>query len=338
MKQTHCSIDLAEPVTNYRPFNSLSVKSKGKITMKYGNYFAIYACVFIFCGTAFAQPAVEAVLEKEKPNSVSMLDDLAENHGYKVPAGFGVVRVPKPFPPQRLVYYDLEHPGQAEAIRRGPDVMSFRQTDGKLKNWSMTFGSDYSLKSVLGHLARVDTQFIDCPEDLLKTKFPGDWVVDMKASKEEVAKGIERILREEFKLLTKIEYKMMKREVWVASGKYEHKPLKHDPPVEEGYVHIFGKNLGDGTGGGGGSLDEYLERLGSWAKIMIVNEVDPKTFASLSWRTYRRTEGIPPVESLDAALKNATTQTGIEFEKGERKVQMLVIEKIGELKKKAEDG
>ena len=273
-----------------------------------------------------------------REDEVSMLRELATSHGYHVPDGKFVVRVPKPFPAQRFVYYDLKHPTQAAAIPSGPDAMTFRQKEGEISNWSMTFGGGgFDLRGVLNMVAEVKPQFIECDDQLLKMRLPGDWVVDSSASDVQVAKALERILREDFKTLVRMEYRELERDVWVASGKFKRKQLDRDEPIRDS-IHVFGIDFSPTGAGGSGSVKEYLNWLGRWLDEAIVSDATDFPQESVRWTLHEKPRNLTPVERqahIEEVLKNATKQTSMTFKKQRRPVRMLVIENIADLRKPA---
>jgi uncharacterized protein (TIGR03435 family) len=280
--------------------------------------------------------------------SAPILAAMAKDHGYGLEEGQDVRRVAPPFPPIRMEYYRTGHPSQSEAIKEGPSAMVFLWTDGKLRNWGMTFGDSadpgYNLTGGLDSLLDIKSQQIDGPSELLETRLAGDWVIREGADQAAVLKQLQDILQNEFLLPVKLEFREVEREVYVARGEYELTPLPgqegqgklilNDETITTDEIQIFGTDLvpNSGAGGGTGEFEEFLSWLGRWIGTPIVSEVDLKPTNQVSWHLHERSPSTEQSRSKDhdptLVLGNITLQTGLTFTLEKRPVRILFVEKL----------
>jgi hypothetical protein len=279
--------------------------------------------------------------------SAPILAAMAKNHGYGLQPDQDLRRVAPPFPPIRMEYYRTAHPSQSEAIEEGPSGMVFRWSDGKLKNWGMTFGGSvddgYSLSSALDALLDIKSQQIDGPRELLDSRLPGDLVIRDGADQAAVLKQLQDILQTELSLPVKLEFREVEREVYVARGEYELTPLAGqegkgkliltDETITTDEIQIFGTQLvpNSGAGGGTGEFEEFLGWLGRWIGTPIVSEVDLKPTNQVSWHLHERSPSTDQTRSEDhdpiLVLGNITLQTGLTFSLEKRPVRILFVER-----------
>jgi beta-lactamase regulating signal transducer with metallopeptidase domain len=280
--------------------------------------------------------------------SAPILAAMAKDHGYGLEPGRDLRRVAPPFPPIRMEYYRTGHPSQSEAIKEGPSAMMFRWRDGKLRNWGMMFGDSadpgYNLTGVLDALLDIKSQQIDGPRELLRTRVAGDWVIREGAEQEAVLKQLQDILHKEFALPVKLEFREVERDVYVARGEYELKPLPGqegkgkliltDETITTDEIQVFGKQLvpNSGAGGGTGEFEEFLGWLGRWIGTPIVSEVDLEPTNQVSWHLHERSPSTEQSRGEDhdpaLVLGNITVQTGLTFTLEKRPVRILFAERL----------
>lgn len=288
------------------------------------------------------------LLREIRRATAPILASMAAEHGYGLAAGKDLLRVAPPFPTIRMNYYRTGHPGQSEAIPTGPASMVFRWSEGRLKNWGMNFAGSiddgYSLESLLNALLEIKPQRISGPRDLLEQRIAGDWVIRSGVSDERAVKQLETILRSKLSLPVSMEFKEVKRQVYVARGKYRHTPLPGgksketliltDETLTTDRIEIYGKQLvpDSGAGGGTGEFGEFLEWLGNWVGTPIVAEVDAPPESQLSWHLHARSPFTQQMRDEDRdpklVLTNITAQTGMTFTMEQRPVRILFVERV----------
>lgn len=266
--------------------------------------------------------------------SAPVLAEMAEKHGYGLEEDQLVRVVRPPFPDIRMKYYQTGNPGQAKAIPRGPDAMSFRWKDGQMSNWGMTFGNGqgYSVSDVLCTLQGFASREIEGDGELIGTDVSGDWIVREGASNSEFLEQIEQLLRVEYELPIRLKYEDVEREVWVADGEYKFSPLPGQPARSETQlidrkvvsdpVQIFRKECNtDGSGGGGsGDLSEFLQALGDAIGNQVVDSAFERPEIRITWRYHDDMR-----EDPEAVLKNITAQTGLTFGREIKIVKRLLV-------------
>jgi len=283
------------------------------------------------------------LLREIRRTSAPILDALAKRHGYRLEPGKVLKRVAPPFPDARMEYYRVGNPGQAEAIPMGPSAMIFQQRDGILKNWSMTFsgGSGHSVEGLITGLTGIRSQMIE-GGDVREARVPGDWVLRLGATDEEIIKQLGEILRKELSLDVQMEFREIERPVYVARGNYTFTPVEGgrarettiltDRTLVTDPIEIFGKQLvpNSGAGGGSGKFDEFLAWLGDWIGEPIVSEVTSPPAGKLSWHMHARSPFTDQMRAEDhdptLVLPNITAQTGLTFTLERRPVKTLFVE------------
>jgi hypothetical protein len=212
--------------------------------------------------------------------------------------------------------------------------MYFRFGNNKLTNWGMSFyggedGSDV-LPTLLQTLIDVYPEEIEGDADLLKEPIKGDFIVREEVAAEKVVSRLEEILRKECRMPVKLAFREVERKVIVATGKYAFKPLKQG---RENEVEIYGKQLveNSGAGGGGGTFPEFLSWVGMFIERRIVGELDEMPKLRMSWNYHRRSPSTAEERREDtdpeAVLKHVTEQTGLTFKEAKRKVRVLFVER-----------
>src|SRR5262249_5946313 len=238
---------------------------------------------------------------------------------YALPDGEVLKRVAPPYPEARMAYYKKEHASQAQQIPDGPITMYFRYGGGKLTNWGMTFSTSEDgerLQGLLRGLADIYPQEVEGDDGLLKELIKGDFIVREGAAKEKVVARLAAILRQECKLPVKLTFREVERKVIVASGRYQAKPL---PGRKEGEVDIYGKQLAENSGAGGGSGDcnEFLAGVGMFIDRRVVGEVEAPPKGKLEWRYHRRSPFTEQEQREDtdpeAVCKHLSEQTFTEY-------------------------
>lgn len=285
------------------------------------------------------------LLRNIRTATAPILKDLAEKAGYGLKEGQVVHLVRLPFSDLRTTYYRVGHPHQSELIPEPPTHMLFHFTDGKLRNWGMSFGGapegGQSLQSILSSVTNFESQQFEIQEDLREKRIAGDWVVRPEAKTETILPQLEAILRKELGVPIRLEIKTVERSVFVASGNYKLTPLDGekaqgtlhltDKTITTDRVHIFGEAFAPNSGAGGGTadFDEFLKSLGGWINVPIVNEVQQPPAREISYYYHQRSPVIEEMQKEDhdaeTVLRNISKQTNLKFTRETRPVKVLTV-------------
>jgi beta-lactamase regulating signal transducer with metallopeptidase domain len=276
-------------------------------------------------------------------SAAPILAELAAKHGYALANGQAIRRVSPPFPKLRMTYYRIAHPSQSESMRAGPEVMTFRWNNGELQGGGMTFGAGggFSLSEVVDAVIGIKPPEIEGPKNLLAKKIPGDWVIRTRQPDEVVVEQLEKILREEWWLPVRLEFRRVEREVYVARGDYRFTPMPGRPDEEKVYytdntertdpVDIFGGELvpNSGNGGGTGDFAEFLQWLSRWIDARVVDEVNQRPHRHISWTLHGHSPGTDDMRKKDhdaeLVLQNIAKQTNLRFSIEKRPVRVLSV-------------
>ncbi len=242
---------------------------------------------------------------------------------YRLEDGEVLKRIPPPFMPERLVRYRRESPGQAEAIPRGPDRMTFHW-DGALTNWTTGFGSGNDVAWALRYAVRLSRNEYEAPEELLAIELPGDWVVRPEAPKEQLLEALVQIMSVEAGERISADLHDVEREVIVARGEYKFQPS----PAKFGKdsIHLYSDTLSKdgGAGGGSGTLEKLFKWVGDRTGATLIDETESSD-VKLSWYNHRSTSRKALTDDparLDQLLENLEKQTGLEFKTETRSVRI----------------
>jgi len=238
---------------------------------------------------------------------------------YFLEEGQVLKRIPPPFIPEREEFYwkgQYSRPSQD----RSPDYYVFHW-DGELRQMSMGYigGRSRSLRSALraspGSLNRFEG-----PEELLKIKMPGDWIVRKGASEEQKLKALEGILANEIGRKTRFVKRTVKRRTIVATGSFKYDPV---PGAQDDHsVHIFSGDFINESRGGGGSVDsvhDFLEVIGDRLETPIIDQTESATRIRVPHRVHYSASvwGMKdPVEKEEKVLEvldNISQQTSLQF-------------------------
>ena len=236
------------------------------------------------------------------------------------------------FLPGRLIYYRQSSPGQAESMPRGPDAMCFCWQDGKLVNWSMTFG-EQDLLGILKSLADFYPQEVEGDETLVRAKIQGDWIVRKGAPQAEIVSAIERILDKQCGLHVKLRLRDVERKVTVASGAFEFHPIPGRSRPNAIDVFLYDDAL-ETHGGGSGDIETFVRSLGWFVHRRIISDVRTAPKDGLTWyycgsmRSLTQKEKEVTDAYVGSVLKHVTEQTGLTFKEETRSVPVLVVERV----------
>ncbi len=235
-------------------------------------------------------------------------------------------RIAPPFIPERKEYYLNEEPGQAELVSRGPKLFVFHW-DGTLQRWGMSFGGDRSpLEHVLTFPLQISRFEFEGPEEVLNIDVPGDWIVRTESTPKERIKALEDILQEELNQPVHFEKREVEREVTIARGQFEYKPMdQFESERRETDIFVFSDldKVREGGGGSSGSLHEFLIKLGDRLNHRIIDKTESSNVEA-GWRWKQRR---PPGEevNLEGYFEQIGRQTSLRFVKEKRKVAVWFV-------------
>ncbi|HVU86463.1 MAG TPA: hypothetical protein VHD36_04035 [Pirellulales bacterium] len=268
-----------------------------------------------------------------------LLVQMAEEHGYRLGDGEDVKRIAPPFEPIRAKYYHEAHPGQAAAINDPPDAMLFYWSDRDrgLKQWKMNFGG-HDLRGIFDFVAEIKGQAIEGPDDLMRQRITGDWIVRVGTRDFRLVKQLEEILRHDLSLPIRLEFREVERPAFVVTGEYKFHPLDEkqarllaDYNLRPNTINIFGKSPvpNSGAGGGSGHFSEMLEWLGEWIQMPVVSDLENPPTNDFTWYLHARRPMTKQTRAEDhdpqLVMANFVAQTGLKVSEEVRPVRVLFV-------------
>ena len=251
---------------------------------------------------------------------------------YQLKEGEVLKRIAPPFIPERLEYYRTHESSQARTISDPPDYFHF-QWDGKLQPFGLGFlANGPQLSDVLGIVGLGRDEY-DCPDKLLRTRIPGDWIVRTDSSREQRLQALEHILQQDPGLSIHFELRKVQRDVIVARGQYTFRPLSGVAAHSINSVNIFADKLDRdaGAGGGTGTLAEFLRHVGGRLNRPIINEVNTSPDTKVVWSNHSSTnprqlpENDQKAAKIGKVLKNLEQQTSLQFIQERRAVPVWFL-------------
>ena len=213
------------------------------------------------------------------------------------------------------------------------DYYTVFRWDGKIiRRDTPVFWGGVSLKTAFEIIIGLSKFQYDIPDELLGFKIPGDWIVREGSSKEQQLKAFEKIVQDYTRRSIRFEQGQIERDVIVARGKFQFKPLSGT--YDDSWVHVFSDKLDpDERGGGGsGSLDKFLRRLGDiLLNQQVINETqksdDIKVQYGWHYSGYLRkiTDETDKIKKLGILLDNLSRQTGLTFNRQRRIVAKWIV-------------
>jgi beta-lactamase regulating signal transducer with metallopeptidase domain len=278
---------------------------------------------------------------KHERNAAPIWAVMGKEHGYKLDEGQNLRRFAPPFPAARSDWYNAINPSSEKVVPADASTFVFRLSGGQVANWTLGFGEpDKPGRNILGlldWLARITPPMVEGPDDLLRQRVPGDWIVREGVSDEQIVKEFNGILSNELSLPIRLNFRKVDRAVYVADGVYRHKPapggrdiqtfLGADGNFRADVVEIFSKQLLPDSDGRVGTFSEFLSRLGAFIGTPIVSEVNEPPRGKLSSYTHTRSPFTREMQAEDhdpsLVLANITAQSGLSFRKEIRRVRIL---------------
>lgn len=245
--------------------------------------------------------------------------------------------IPKPFIPERLDYYNITSPDQADAIPQGPNSMVFQWGEHGRKNHSMAFGR--SVNQISYQMTNItDLYPFELTGDLtlLELDLPGDWIIRPDQTLTAKLTALETIINQQTHQGIHFQQKMVQRQVIVAKGGYHFSPttmLKDIFGDISASNHIYSQTATDQTtsGGGSGNLDKFLKNIGIRINMHVINETDYPVPHKISWTnhhdSYYGNMGEDRNKKIDQLLSNVGKQTHLLFFRETRTVPVWEISK-----------
>jgi RNA polymerase sigma factor (sigma-70 family) len=252
---------------------------------------------------------------------------------YRLGDGEALKRIPPPFIPERMDWYRTTNRGQADAIPRGPDYMTFHW-DGKLSGWGMGFGyrDGQSVAQLLGSTLRMKTYEFDGPPALLSHKLAGDFIIRRDATPQAQLDALCLIVRADGGPAMRFTQRTLDRPGIVVGGQYEFRPLKDSDDARSVHLYVGEPDRTTGGGGGSGDLDEFVKEVGSRCGVPVFSEVTGAKPDMVRYR-YHRSSNLsdePPGPQRDQRVRKlldvVSAQTGLQFKIETRPVEVWVAE------------
>ncbi len=264
--------------------------------------------------------------------AIEKAEDLAEfQRIYRLAPGEDLKRIPPPRPAGIDEYWRRKYPNHGNKPTDFGSLV-FQWSD-HLENRSATSADGYSVRA-LPNAIQVDLHNVEVVGDqaLLNSIVTGDFVFRKGVKEESMLKQLEMILQRDAGLPVRLVLRDVERNVVVARGNYRYQPL---PGRSKNQIEIYGKDLVEdsGAGGGSGSFAEFLKWAGDWISRPIVAEnlrEIPKD--SVSWRYHGRLPFTVEIQREDhdetLVLQHLSEQTGLKFQRERRAVRTLFVERI----------
>jgi hypothetical protein len=277
---------------------------------------------FLALSTCFAQQSADNDEQnwEEKFNQV-----------YKLREDEVLKHIPTPFISERLDYYRQKHPHQAKAMPNEPDYFDFHWRNEKLENWGSGFGSPHTLAGVLNSVLQVSRAEIVGDDELLGTKLPGDWIVRTDSEIEQKLDALVTIMQKATQKQIQFAREQVDRNVIVVSGTFTAETRDEKGTVTSVDLYVGERDPNDRSGGGSGTMEQFIERLSDLVKMPTALETPSRPIGTMSWRIHSTSfldqpaNGRGREERLRELLDHVTEQTGLEFKIEERQVPVWVV-------------
>ena len=242
-------------------------------------------------------------------------------------------RLAPPYIPERAIYYRIREKDQARAIKEPPTYFLFHWRNGELKPWGLGFigGSGLTLGGVLHTILDLPSFEYEGPEDLMSIKLPGDWIVDPDAPLEQRFGALSEIVRKASLKKLRFEQQKLARSVIVVTGNYTAETRNAKGRRIEIDLYVDRPDADEGGGGGSGTMDQFIQRIGDLANAPVAIETSSRPIGTIAWRThrtsylYKQSAGAARHENLKAMLQHVTEQTGLEFSIEQRQMPVWIV-------------
>jgi len=186
------------------------------------------------------------------------------------------------------------------------------------------------LVDLLRYLGFEEREFVGATQ-LLERRIPGDWIKRPSAKREDLLAALQRILNEELKSPARFVPDEVERDVLVATGSFGLRPLGSEYGKFDIQLYVESPDPpGDiRGGGGGGNLDCFLDYVGRFARVRIVNRADAAQLGKITWRQHSsarsgRLRADPAL--FQRLLENVAKQTSLQFAKERQRERVWLVE------------
>lgn len=171
------------------------------------------------------------------------------------------------------------------------------------------------------------------PDELLKLKVPGDWIVRKGATDAEKLQALEIILQQELGKQISFQKREVTRPVIVAKGTYKF--TSPQGTYDDRHVHFYSDKLDPDEGSGGGTADtvaELIAVLGQRTGLQVIDETknsSEKINQPYGHHSSSRIFGVTgegkQTDKLNLMLKNLEKQINLTFTVEERTVSKWFV-------------
>ena len=156
----------------------------------------------------------------------------------------------------------------------------------------------------------------------------GDWICDPNASVEERLRVMESVIQQELGRTVRFEKQILNQDTVIVSGVYHFTPLEgaSDPNV----VCLMDREGDEGQGDGEvtASLDEFLDYVGHWIHLPMINQAGvaesfPIAYKDPHWMFLESDQNIK--SRVAYLLGSLSQQTGLQFEIESRLREVWVL-------------
>lgn len=278
--------------------------------------------------------SVSQTRNTDAPKTVSF-EDL-----HRIPDGRVLHRVPSPrIPEARKRYETAVGPKQVAAMQEGASGTIWQYDGQETKLRSALFGGadGHSLIEFVQALAGVEMSELEGDAKLWLKKISADFVIRDGATQDQIISDLQRILNDELKLRVTLRFEEVERPVLIASGKFDGKPagpsMQFQAKPRATYL-LYGKMQDERPSHQMGKYDDFWKAISLRVGQRIVDESENAPRDYLQWLlSYDHPETtvwntIPPRQfsaNANVVLTRLSEQTGLTFEKGQRRIRVLSL-------------
>jgi hypothetical protein len=219
--------------------------------------------------------------------------------------------------------------------RESADVsVYYRWRDGALAKDPFWMGGDNRLRGILSPIMGLQPHAAEGDAELLKARVDADFIVRDKAPAGEIVASLESSLRRDFKLPVKLTLAELERPCIVVRGRYKFTPATDQRAIEPGerdHIEVRAGEIGgcpnlDQVGAGGFST--LLSSLSDHTGHRFIDEAEAGPGAIIGWHITAYSNGVGVDDDrLEPILKNLAKDTGLTFERVNRRVRVLKVER-----------
>jgi RNA polymerase sigma factor (sigma-70 family) len=227
---------------------------------------------------------------------------------------------------------------------QGARCVVFRWRDNQ-RRWVMTMaggGDVVELRSLLFPILGIREQELEGDRAMLGAQIPADLLVRDSVPAEKLVPQLEAILRRDVGLPIRLALRTEARDVIVARGKYQYKPLAGRERASDGGASeldrlvIYDRDPGNMTEVSdgrsrvvsGSDLSGLVSDLGLFLGRRVVDEVESRPKRRLEWQMVDFMVRKPTSpEDRDLVLKHLAEQTGLTFREEQKPVRVLHVER-----------